>query len=242
MSCYVIQDHNLVTEDSLKVDPSHDCSLHLTIALFIFQRFAPLHILGVAMLCQQTLFIIAAFLTTAVHSLPSPPPGMGLKVIRQYEAEVDNITRYKDQAPAKRSFDTVDINRPQCTGSGNPNCSSQDWTFAPYQSDCAGLLSVLSGQPTNGTVERDIYSVCYSATGGGQYSRECCISSTKPISNVVDKDYLNFAITLYSQCGNAKTGQVAGFIGYTTINSECNIVCLIDDYNDCTLLILPHWK
>ncbi|KAN0070988.1 hypothetical protein V8E54_011153 [Elaphomyces granulatus] len=96
------------------------------------------------MLCQQTFFIVAAFLTLSVHSLPSPPLDMGLKVIRQYEAEGGNITRYKDQSPAKRSFDTVDLSRPQC-GSGNLTCSSQN-TFAAYQSDCAGLLSVLSGQ------------------------------------------------------------------------------------------------
>jgi hypothetical protein len=208
--------------------------LILTITLFIFQRFAPLHILGVAMLCQQTLFIVAAFLTTAVHSSPSSPPDMGLKA-----AEGDNIAWYKDQAPTKRSFDTVDLNRPQC-GSGNPTCSSEDWTVAAYQSDCAGLLSVLSGQPINGTIERDINSVCYSVSG--RYSSQCCISSMKPISNVVDQDYLNFAVTLYNQCGDAKSGRVAGFISYTTINSECNNVCLIGDYDDCILLILPHWK
>jgi hypothetical protein len=195
------------------------------------------------MLCQRTLFIVAAFLTMSVHSLPSPPPDMGLKVIRQYEAEGGNITWYKDQAPAKRSFDTVDLNRSQCS-SGNPTCASQN-IFAAYQSDCAGLLSVLSGQqPRNGTVKRDVNYVCYSASG--RHSRQCCISMMQPISNVVDRDYLNFAITLYNQCGDAKSGRVAGVISYTTINSECNNVCLIGNlignYDDCTFLILPHWK
>jgi hypothetical protein len=222
----------------LLIAPDSTTALLLTIALFIFQQFAPLHILGVAMFCQQTLFIVAALLTMVVHSLPSSPPDMGLKVIRQYEAEGGNITWYKDQAPAKRSFDTVDLNPRQC-GSGNLTCSNRDM-FAAHQSDCAGLLSVLSGQPTNGTVERDKNSVCYS--DGGRYSARCCISVTNPISNVVDGDYLNSAITLYNQCGNANSGRVAGFISYTTIKSECNSVCLIDEFDDCTLLILPHWK
>jgi hypothetical protein len=182
--------------------------------------------------------IVAAFLITVVHSLPSPPLNMGLKVIRQYEAEGGNITWYKDQAPAKRSFDTVDLNRRQC-GSSNLTCSDQD-IYTAYQSDCAGLLSVLSGQPSNcnGTVERVIDSICYLA--GGQDLRKCCIGVTTPISNVVDGDYLNFAITLYNQC--ARSGKVAGIISYTTIKSECNNVCLTSDYNDCTWLASPHWK
>jgi hypothetical protein len=147
---------------------------------------------------------------------------MGLKVIRQYEAEEGNITYHR-----------------QC-GTGNPTCSNQDWMFAAYQPDCAGLLSVLSGQPTNGTVERDKTSVCYSA--GGRYSARCCISVMKPISNVVDRDYLNFATTLYNQCVDAKSSRVAGYMGFTTKESECNNVCLIGDFDDCIFLMLPHWK
>ena len=190
------------------------------------------------MLCQQTLFIVAAFLTTVVHSLPSPPPDMGLKVIRQYEAEGGNITWYGDQTPAKRSFDTVDLNRRQC-GSGNLTCSDKQ-IYTAYQSDCAGLQSVLSGQPSNGTVERVIGSVCYLA--GGQDSRQCCISVTIPIPNVVDGDYLNFVITLNNQCGGAKSGKVAGIISYTKIKYDCNNVCLSSHYNECTWLLIGQWK
>ena len=229
--------------------PSHD--FHCTWFHHCTFRFRPFALLLITFLEYTTpcfanrlsLSLPAAFLTLSVHSLPSPPLDMGLKVIRQYEAEGGNITRYKDQSPAKRSFDTVDLSRPQC-GSGNLTCSSQN-TFAAYQSDCAGLLSVLSGQqPRNGTVKRDTNYVCYST--GNRYSPQCCISMMQPISNAVDGDYLNFAITLYNQCGDAKSGKVAGVISYTTINSECNNVCLIGnlvgDYDDCAFLILPHWK
>jgi hypothetical protein len=190
------------------------------------------------MLCQQTLFIVAAFLTMAVHSLPSPPPDMGLKVIRQYEVEGGTITWYGDQTPAKRSFDTIDLNRRQC-GSGNLTCSDKQ-IYMAYQSDCAGLLSVLSGQPSNGTVDRVIKSVCYSA--GGRYSRQCCISTTIPISNVVDGDYLNFATTLYNQCGDAKSGKVAGIIRSTKVKYDCNNVCLSSHYGQCTWGLIGEWK
>jgi hypothetical protein len=178
------------------------------------------------MLYQQTLFIVAAFLTMSVHSLPSPPPDMGLKVIRQYEAEGGNITWYKDQ---KRSSDIVDLNRRQC-GEGNVTCSTQQ-KYMANQSDCDGLISVLKGRPTNGTVRRDMSSVCYFKD-----SHQCCISVTTPIPNVVDEDYLPAAITL-NDCWDANS-KVAGVISYTAIKLECNTACLSNGYNDCTWMIL----
>jgi hypothetical protein len=183
------------------------------------------------MLCQQTLFIVAAFLTTVVHSLPSSPPDMGLKVIRQYEAEGGNIT------PAKRSFNTVDLNRQQC-GSGNLTCSDKQM-YTAYQSDCDGLQSFLLGQPSNGTVERDLGSVCYLASG--QTSRQCCISVMTPIPNVVDGDYLNFVITLNNQCRGAESGKVAGIIAFMKIKDDCNTGCLSSNPNEC-LWFLSRWK
>jgi hypothetical protein len=73
--------------------------------------------------------------------------------------------------------------------------------FAAYQSDCDGLQSVLSGQQSNGTVDRDIRSVCYQA--GGQDLRQCCVTVTIPISNAVDGDFLNYVIALNNQCRGA---------------------------------------
>jgi hypothetical protein len=177
------------------------------------------------MLCQQTLFILAAFLTTVIHSLPSPPP----------EAEGGNITWYGDQTPAKRSFD---LNRRQCGRLSTVTCSSRN-IYLAYQSDCAGLQSVLSGQPYNGTVTRDIRSVCYLA--GGQGSRQCCVSITIPILDVVDADFLNSVIALNNQCWDGKFG-VAGIISHTTIRSGCNNVCLSNHWNKCQWLYLPEWK
>ncbi|KAN0070989.1 hypothetical protein V8E54_011154 [Elaphomyces granulatus] len=187
------------------------------------------------MLFQQTLFIVAAFLTTVVHSLPSSPPDMGLKVIRQYEAEGGNITWYGDQTPAKRSFDTVDLNRRDCS-SGNLTCSDKQ-IYTANQWDCDGLQSFLAGQPSNGIIIRDVFnSVCYVA--GGQIPSQCCISATIPISNVTtDADYLNFVVTLNNQCRGAKSGKVAGIINSTKTKYDCNNVCLSNHPNDCT-----QWK
>lgn len=171
------------------------------------------------MLCQQTLFIVTAFLTAVVHSLPSPP-------IQPYEAEGDHLTLYNgDQTPAKRSFDTVDLNRrQQCDSPGTVTCSGAS-IYLAVQSDCAGLQSVLSGQQPynlNGTVTRTEGSVCFLA--GGQGSRQCCINLMIPVQNAVDADYLNSVITLNNQCRNGNG--VAGIITSTTVKSGCNNVCL----------------
>jgi hypothetical protein len=176
------------------------------------------------MLFKQSLLIVAAFLMAVAHSLPGGN---------------NNITWYGDQTPAERSFDstTVDLSRRQC-GSGNLTCSDK-YVYTAYQSDCAGLQSVLSGQPYNGTVRRTSNSVCYLA--GGQASRRCCISATRRVPNVVDEDWLNFVMILNNQCGGPP-GQVAGLISYTTFKSECNTVCLSNHYNKCMWLFLGEWK
>ena len=177
------------------------------------------------MLCRQTLFSVATFLTMVVHSLPY----MGLEVIRQYEAEGGNIT----------SFDTVDLNRRQCD---QPKLTCSDnFMYTAYQSDCAGLQAVLSGQQGKGRVKRVSNSVCYIVAGSQDSPQtQCCISTTIPIPNVVDEEYLNFVITLRNQCGRT-SGLVAGLISPITIKSECNNVCLSNHYDQC-LWSIGHWK
>ena len=193
------------------------------------------------MLCRQIFFIVAAFLMTVMHSLPSPPPDMGLKVIRQYEAEGDNITWHGDQTPAKRSFDTVDLNRRQCDSKPENQPKLTCWNNTIYtakRSDCADLQAVLSGQQRKGKVERLLNSVCYIVQGPRQ--TQCCISMTMPILNVVDQEYLNFVNTFMNQCGDP-SGLVAGLISPITTGFDCNNVCLSNHYNRCWW-DLGDWK
>ena len=180
------------------------------------------------MLCRQTLFIVAAFLTMVAHSLPY----MGLEVIRRYEAEGGNIT----------SFNTVDLNHRQCDPPNQPKLTCSDnFMYTVYQLDCVGLQAVLSGQQRKGRVERVSNSVCYIVAGSQSSPQtKCCISTTMPIPNVVDEEYLNFVITLKNQCGGT-SGLVAGLISYINTKSECNNVCLSNHYDEC-LWSVGHWK
>ena len=111
------------------------------------------------MLYKQTLFLIAASLTAVVHGLPSPSTDMALKVTRQYEVEGGTLTWYEDSTPAKRSFDTVDLNR-RC-GTNAVTCHGSH--TAP-SSVCFGLISALAGPQDSGTVTRNPRSICFTAT------------------------------------------------------------------------------
>jgi hypothetical protein len=182
-----------------------------------------------AMLYKQTLFIIAASLTAVVRGLPSPSPSPApeeLKVIGQYEVEGGNITWYGDSdTPAKRSFDTVDLNR-RC-GTNAVTCSGSHKASSTV---CGGLGFALSGPQNSGTVIRNPRSVCYKASG--QSSGECCVSWANPVSNAVDGDFTNAVITINNRCVDGSR-QVSGLMRDTTIGSTCTTVCLSNRPDGC---------
>jgi hypothetical protein len=141
-----------------------------------------------AMLYKQTLFIIAASLTAVVRSLPSPSPEE-LKVIRQYEVEGGNITWYGDSdTPAKRSFDTVDLNR-RC-GTNQVICSVSNQAPTAI---CGGIAYGFSAQ-NDVTVMENPRSLCYTASG--QNSGECCVSWANPVSYAIYGNFVNAITTI----------------------------------------------
>ena len=187
------------------------------------------------MLCQQISVIVAAFSMMVAHGLPSPPPDMGLKVIRQHD-----ITWHGDQTPAKRPFNS---NRRQRDPgpANNLTCYNDSIYYAALQSDCASLQAVLSGQQSNGIVERTLDSVCYIVAGTQSSPQtQCCIGTSNPIPNLVDQDYLNLVITLRNLCRDT-SGLVAGTISPIIIKSEFNNACLSNHPDEC-LWSVSHWK
>jgi hypothetical protein len=179
------------------------------------------------MLYKQTLFFIAASLTAVVHGLPSPSTDTGLKVTRQYEVEGGTLTWYEDSTPAKRSFDTVDINR-RC-GTNAVKCSGSH--TAP-SSVCFGLTAALAGPQDSGTVTRNPRSICFKATGQS-VNGECCVSWANNVSGAVDGDFVNAVMAVNNQCVDSSTAQVSGLMRDTIIGSTCTTVCLSNRADGC---------
>ena len=183
-----------------------------------------------AMLCKQTLFIIATFLTAIVRSLPSPSSDTELKVIKHYEVEGGNITWYGDVTPAKRSSDTVGLNR-RC-GTNKLKCSGSNQAPSAV---CAGLAFTVAGPMGGQSTGQSPRSICFTASG--QTSGECCVSWSNPVSNAIDNYFITSIIDINNGC-MTQSGQVSGLTGDTSIGNTCTVVCLSNRPTGCNNQIL----